>query len=287
MVLYSQVSKIWISFQSSCEIEVCYSGTEVWHRLTETHSECIFVLQDLLLLHLLQNILSEKVFGGNKLIFVKPSRQLKWITVMKRTVWATWPTGPCYLCIASMLLYPLFISFLVMISCCCQQTVANWNSAPVFLAIVSEGYSSLNLTKSGPYHVCSEKLKRFLPENSSCAAVFSAAATFRLASLCEAPLQVSSSATSFELREFNTVYSVLSHLWLTEAAGDNAKEAHTGLWHYRVQCLSGPDTEPLLRQYQQLLCADSSEGLHFPDIGGTNGKLTCRCVCVHAGLVII
>lgn len=156
----------------------------------------------------------------------------------------------------------------------------NWNSAPVFLAIVSEGYSSLNLTKSGPYHVCSEKLKRFLPENSSCAAVFSAAATFRLASLCEAPLQVSSSATSFELREFNTVYSVLSHLWLTEAAGDNAKEAHTGLWHYRVQCLSGPDTEPLLRQYQQLLCADSSEGLHFPDIGGTNGKLTCRCVSV-------
>lgn len=42
-------------------------------------------------------------------------------------------------------------------------------------------------------------------------------------------LQVSSSATSFELEEFNSVCSVLSHLWLTEAGGDNAKEAHTGL----------------------------------------------------------
>lgn len=74
---------------------------------------------------------------------------------------------------------------------------------------------------------------------------------------CKAPLQMSSSATSLNWGN-SIVCSVLSHLGLTEAGGDKAKEAHTGLSHYRLLISA------LLRQYQQLLSADGSEGLHSP-----------------------
>lgn len=157
---------------------------------------------------------------------------------------------------------------------------------------MTEEYSSY--LKGGPYHVCSEKLKCSGFTNCSAWKSLCSSLPQQLLSVCLAPVPHCDFATKSGIVWSAVTGVILSNIFwtggiqyclfsaltpLAEASGDNAKEAHTGLWHYRVQCLSGTDTVALLRQYQQLLCADSPEGLHFPDISRTNGNLVC-CVRV-------